>query len=85
MKTRHREANRLDSNPLTQLLTLYFHSMNKNKDEMCIKKLRTIQNSVSLAKFVYWSIVDNTLNIRHISTIMKLQEKQPGFKKNHRH
>lgn len=32
----------------------------------------SIQNNVSLAKLLYWSIVDNTLNIRQTKTSMNL-------------
>lgn len=33
----------------------------------------SIQNNVSLAMFIYWSIVDKTLNIRHTSTSINLK------------
>ena len=35
--------------------------------------IHTIQNRVSFAKSAYWSIVDNTLNMRQMSTIMNLK------------
>lgn len=36
-------------------------------------KLLTIQKRVSLAKLLYWSMVDRTLNIRHTKTTMNLR------------
>ncbi len=36
----------------------------------------TIQNSVSFAKLEYWSIVERTLKMRQISTIMNLQREE---------
>ena len=45
----------------------------------------TIQNSVSFAKLVYCSIVDNTLNIRHMSTIMNLGQKDQTYEHHHEH
>lgn len=41
---------------------------------MC--SLLTIQNRVSLAKSLYWSIVDKTLNMRHTNTTMNLERKK---------
>jgi len=35
----------------------------------------TIQNRVSFAKLLYWSIVDKTLNMRHTNTTMNLKKK----------
>lgn len=42
-------------------------------------KWDTIQNSVSIAKSSYSSMVDKTLNIRQINTIMNLQNKTSRF------
>lgn len=36
----------------------------------------TIQNRVSFAKLLYWSIVDKTLNMRHTNTTMNLKRKR---------
>ena len=38
-------------------------------------RTHTIQKSVSLANDVYWSMVDRTLNIKHISTIINLHHR----------
>lgn len=39
----------------------------------------TIQNNVSLAKLLYWSIVDRTLKMRHTKTTMNLQREKTHY------
>lgn len=43
----------------------------------------TIQKSVSLAKLKYWSIVDKTLKIKQINTIMNLNHQRGGMRKDY--
>lgn len=42
--------------------------------ELVICEILTIQKSVSLAKFVYDSIVERTLNMRHTRTSINLKQ-----------
>lgn len=49
-----------------------------SRERFCtiVGRLLTIQNRVSFAKLLYWSIVDKTLNMRHTNTTMNLKKER---------